>query len=643
VPAAVFAAACVAVAAALHRRTIALAAALLFAAGMVIAATTPEPAPRWERPAAALEPVRSELGRRIDRVFRADAELARALLIADQRQIPLEVRDRFAASGLVHMLSIGGQHVSIIAGSIELLLLALRFGRAFAVWGSVLLIFAYVAVLDWNAPALRAAIMYGTLSAARGIQRPTSPWAALALGAWIPLVSPRTIQELGYQLTICGMVAIIAAGALARRLPLGEQSPFRARIVRELLGSALASLTTMPLVAWYFGRVSMVGPVANLAAGPVITVLQPTLFLGLALSWFEPAAEFVGDAAHPLARTFDAIAAAAASLPFAALDIAPTLLASIALAVAAAGVVVACSARRPARPLLVAAVALATVAWSPLLPARHRDVELHVLDVGQGDAVALRTNLGNWVLFDAGRSWRTGDAGRAVVVPYVRRRGGDVLAFVLSHPHMDHVGGAASVVRWLRPPVLWDPAYVAAARPYADALRAAARSRTDWKRVHPGSVLRADGVEVRFLAPDSAWIEGLRDANEASAVALVTYGRVRFLLTGDTERAGESWLLANARELLDVDVLKVAHHGSSTSSAEDFIAAATPRLALVSVGADNAYGHPSVAVMERFARRNVPVLRTDLDGTLVVRTDGTGISVHGGGGKWVLPRESPAY
>ncbi|HEX6250500.1 MAG TPA: DNA internalization-related competence protein ComEC/Rec2 [Gemmatimonadaceae bacterium] len=621
------------------RRTVVLAIALLFLSGFVVAATAPPPPPRWEERHGALEPVRSGLGRRIDWIFGSNAQTARALLIADQRQLPLEVRDRYATAGLVHMLSISGLHVSIIASSLELLLLAVRFSRRMAVWLSVALVFAYVAVLDWPAPAFRAAVMYGTISLSRGVQRPISPWGALAVGGWLPLVSPRTVLELGYQLSLCGMAALTAAGIVARRLRLEELGTVRSRVARDLLTSTLASVTTAPLVAWYFGRVSLIGPLANLFAGPVISILQPTLFLALAVSAVPRAAVFVGDAAHPLFVAFDGIAAAAAGPSSAALDIAPTLTAAVACGVAAVALVVAAAGRRAGRALLAGCAAVALVAWLPLLPRAAGDVELHVLDVGQGDAVALRTDRGNWVLFDAGRAWRKGDAGRAVVIPYVRRRGGNVLGLVLSHPHADHVGGASSVLRWLRPPILWDPAYAGPTQSYRDALKTAAAGWSEWRRVTPGDSMAADGVRITFLAPDSAWTAGLDDPNEASAIALVRYGATTMLLTGDAERGEEEWLLRHAPQLLDVDVLKVAHHGSRTSSGAAFLDATSPRIALISVGAENAYNHPSAEVLARLRERGVRTLRTDLHGAIVVRTDGRDIGIRTGGGAWqLLPR-----
>jgi competence protein ComEC len=261
--------------------------------------------------------------------------------------------------------------------------------------------------------------------------------------------------------------------------------------------------------------------------------------------------------------------------------------------------------------------------------------ELHVIDVGQGDAVALRTPRGSWVLFDAGRSWAGGDAGRTTVVPYLRRRGGELRAFVLSHPHSDHVGGGASVMSALRPADYWDGAYVEGSLPYRASLAEAARVGVAWRRVQPGRELDVDGVRIRFLAPDSAWAASLSDANEASAVALVQYGAVRFLLTGDAETSEENWMIERYGAELRADVLKVAHHGSVTSSTPDFLDLVQPRVALVSVGAANTYGHPNPDVIRSLVHRGAQVLRTDQLGSVVVRTDGRSLVVTAGGEQWV--------
>ena len=337
----------------------------------------------------------------------------------------------------------------------------------------------------------------------------------------------------------------------------------------------------------------------------------------------------------------------AAQLPGGVAHSSPTLAGAAAAGVAAAALLVGASARRRRTACaLVGAAALAAASWAYALPARGEFVELHAIDVGQGDAVALRTPRGRWILFDAGRGGRGSDEGARTVVPYLRRRGGELAAVVLSHPHADHVGGAPSVIRRLRPAAVWDAGFAFGSEIYRDVLMATEAAGARWHRVRPGDRLAIDGVELTVLAPDSAWTAGLDDPNLASVIVRVRYDRVRFLLTGDAEAPEEDWLRAHvppsdAVDPLRAEVLKVAHHGSRTSTSAAFLARVRPAVALVSVGAGNTYGHPSAEVVQRLRSAGADVRRTDALGSVVVRTDGRRLEVRDAEGRWEVRQPAP--
>jgi competence protein ComEC len=587
-----------------------------------------------------LDDARLRASRSIDKLFGRDAPMAKALLIADQHDIPPEVRDRYARAGMVHMLSISGLHVAIVAGAVVLLLQLMRVPRAAASITSVFVTAVYVAVIGAPAPALRSAVMLTMVAAAKATQRPTSPWASLAVGALIPLIIPGTVLDLGYQLSVVGIAGLIASGSLGRRLVAPRLDGWRQKVARELLTSVVATILTAPLIAWYFGRLSLIAPLANLAAGPVITLLQPTLFLALVTAPIPAVGSFFAAACHPLLLLFDGVAATAASIPGASIEVVPSLFTVVAGGVMVIALLLAAMSRYPMRPIIVAAGSLSLVAWSPALHFPYSgDVEMHVLDVGQGDAILIRTNRGRWIVFDAGRIWQGGDAGRSTIIPYIMQRGGDVESFVLSHAHADHIGGAASVMKALHPATFWDSAFPQGSVVYDNALRVARSSGVEWHRVHPGDSLTFDGVGVKFLAPDSAWTSSLSDPNSASTIALVEYGSSRFLLVGDAEQPEEDWLIDHARDDLHADVLKVGHHGSSTSSSDRFLAAVNPSLAVISVGAGNLYGHPSADVVAALGRVGAQVLRTDRVGTIVVHTDGRHITYEAAGKNWRIPTQ----
>ena len=584
--------------------------------------------------------IRAEAGARIDTLFGTDAPLVRALLIADQRSVDPAMRDEFAAAGIVHMLSISGLHVAIIAAAVRLLFLALRLRPAAATVATIMVLALYLAVIGAPPPALRSGVMLAAAALTRTLQRPVSAWAVLALGAAAPLLAPRTVTDLGYQLSVLGMASLIAGGVLVRRrLPV--RRGWRAGVAAVAVISTLATLVSAPLVAWYFGRVSLIAPLTNIVATPLVALLQPTLFLALVLSPVTPAARFVAGAAHPMLAAFSLIAHAGAAVPGASLTVAPTMPDAMLAGAGAMALLVACASYFPARPLALSLALFASALWAPGVLGRPHGVELHVIDVGQGDAVAVRTPGGRWILTDAGRAWSGGNAGRATVVPYLRRFGGAVALFVLTHPHADHAGGAASVMRALHPGAYWDAAFAGTSDPYRASLLAAGAAHIAWHRAHPGDSLAVDGVVVRVLAPDSAYVASLSDPNDASVVTMIEYGAARFLLTGDAERGEEDRLVARYGPALHAAVLKVGHHGSRTSSSDELLASVRPRVAIISVGAGNAYGHPNAEVLHALAHVGAAVLRTDLESTIVIRSDGQRLSIERGEDDWTIPLDPP--
>ena len=580
--------------------------------------------------------IRAAANAMIVRRFDRDSPLVLALVAAETSAIDREVRDRFADSGLIHILSVSGLHVAIIAAAVQLAFTLVGFrpqpallcGAAFAV--------TYVLLLGVPPPAVRSATMLSMSVLGRLMQRPASHWTGLAVGGSIPLlIDPRTIANAGWQLSMAGMVGLVVAGTVRRRWMEHKLGAVPAAIAESVLASSAATLTTAPLVAWHFGRLSVAGLLSNLFGGPLVGVLQPALFVALLLEPIPPAAAFVADASRPLLRALDQVAARIAALPGAAFDVQPTLAAALLTGVLILGLTIASEARHPARPLMAAALAAALLAWLPALPPSGSGfTELHVLDVGQGDALAIRTPRGRWMLVDAGASWPGGDEGSRTVVPYLMRRGARVSTFVLSHPDADHVGGAAAVMQRLRPGEFWDGAYVSPSAPYRDALRVARDQGVHWRRVAAGDSTVMDGVVVTVISPDPEWLATGPSSNDASVVLRIRFGSVRFLLVGDAESGQEARMVARDPELLDAEVLKLGHHGSRTSTTATFLDAVDPLLAVVSVGAANRFGHPADEVVARLDSRDIPLWRTDRFGSIVLRTDGRHITLLADDDRW---------
>ena len=582
----------------------------------------------------AMARARARISQMMDRRFDTDAPLARALVLAEQYDLPADLRTRYADAGIIHMVSVSGLHVSIIAGGLLAALAAaglpLRLGQGLA----LAVLAGYVAFIGAPPPAVRSAAMLGLSLASRWVQRNTCPWAIWAVGSGVSLIEPRTAIDLGWQLSVGGMAGLIASGGLCERW-FGTLSGWRKTMGDSVVATSVATVVSAPIVAWTFGRISLAAVVTNLLAAPLFNIAQPLLFATVLLEWITPVAAYLADATRGALGLIGLVARFGAAIPFGVLSVAPSAVTAAGVAIAAAATVVACVVRRWHGPAALALGALLLVAWRPVLPHVGGSLELHVLDVGQGDALALRTPRGRWLLVDGGGSWLSGDAGASVVAPFLRRRGGDVVYLAMTHPHADHVGGVRSLARGAAIDTLWDTGYPGTSPSYREALDSGLAAGTRWRRMLAGDSLLFDGVRIVVLAPDPAWLARQDNPNEASLVLRVEYGQVRLLLMGDAEAGEEEWLLDHydARDLR-ADVLKVGHHGSSTSSTPAFLDRVQPRIALVSVGADNDYGHPSPEVLRSLNARGAHVLRTDDEGTIMVATDGVAIDLKTQDGQW---------
>ena len=283
-------------------------------------------------------------------------------------------------------------------------------------------------------------------------------------------------------------------------------------------------------------------------------------------------------------------------------------------------------------------VSIGVLGWPVLLAlGRAGSFEIIMIDVGQGDAIALRSPKGRWVLVDAGppsesgRAWGDGegktsqtavDPGAHPVVRTLRAEGvGRLELLVLTHPDLDHIGGAEAVLRSFGVGRVLDPALPAPKGAYVDVLTSSRALGVPWSAARAGQSLVIDGVTLEVLHPGPL-ASGEVEANAASVVLLVRWRGFRALLTGDAYVDVERALVD---EVGDLDVLKVGHHGSRTSTDSLFLARSRPEIALIPVGRRNRYGHPAPEVVRRLNAAGADVWRTDRHGTVRVRVarDGT--------------------
>ncbi|MEZ4414889.1 MAG: DNA internalization-related competence protein ComEC/Rec2 [Gemmatimonadota bacterium] len=554
--------------------------------------------------------------------FGRAAPLMDALLFARRERIPPDVREAFARAGVAHLLAISGFHVGVVGVVLYGALLLAPLTAATRMSLTVAAVWAYVGVIGFPGAATRAAVFLCTAAWVRARGRPTLGTAPLSGAALLMLaVRPEWAASVGLQLSFAGMLGLILwRRPLVRWL---EDTPVPAPLASSLAATLAATAATLPLVAWHFGEVSLVGvPVSLLLtpfAGVVIVSGVLTLTLGLVLPPLAPAlGQVTAWGASGLARGVEWVA----SFEWAAQSVSKPQLAVTAVAVAA----VMRATRRGTVPVRVLALAAALTGAPTLLRALQEvggrgELDLYVLDVGQGDAIAVRSPRGRWLLVDSGGRGRSFDAGRDRIVPFLTDHGVEILeTLVLSHADLDHSGGAQSVLAALEVRSVIDPGVAAASSPYLDVLRSAHAERIPWVPARSGQVLDFDGVRIEVLSPATADADA--SLNDGSVVLLLRYGSFEALLTGDISAEVERSLLPLLPS--ELEVLKVAHHGSATSTSWDLLEATRPELAVISVGRRNRYGHPDGGVMARLNASGARILRTDRNGTVRVRVDAAG-------------------
>lgn len=541
-----------------------------------------------------------------------------ALAIGDQSGIDERAWTVFNRTGVGHLISVSGLHVTVfamLAGGMAFGI-ARRFpsltsrvpARKIAAAVGLAASCGYVLLAGAEVPAQRTLAMLAVSALGLWIGRPGTgfvvwiwalvgvlawdPWAVLAPGTWLSFFA-------------VGLLIYVASGRLT--LDRAPRSAWRALSELRTAAQAQWAITVglVPLSLALFQQVSLIGPAANAVAIPLVTFAIVPLTLAAALLPFDAPWRAAHALFEPLMRVLEALssldgAAWAQHQP-------PTW----AIVVGVAGVLL-CLAPRgmPGRVLGILALApLFLVRPAAPAPGTFR---LTALDVGQGTAIVVQTR-SRALLYDTGPRWHeTADAGNRIVAPFLRAAGIRSLdMMIVSHRDLDHSGGALSLLQVVPVGVLVssladDSPIVARQSERGSMLRCRSGQRWEW-----------DGVRFELLFPaEEHYADPWRKTNELSCVLRVAAASGSALLAGDIEAVSESALLTTRRESLAADVLIVPHHGSRTSSTSSFIAAVAPRHAVFTVGYRNRFGHPRADVVARYARANAALHRTDESGAL---------------------------
>jgi competence protein ComEC len=593
-----------------------------------------------------------------------EAALGAGILLGVRSSIAPEVSDAFATAGLTHVVAISGWNIAIVVALVGALLRPLERrpgGRWMTAAIASATVAAYVLLTGASPSVVRAALMAGALLVGRFSGSRAHAGSALGLAALVMLLAaPSVLWDVGFQLSLLATAGLIWYGR-----------PIEARLarwpawLREPVALTMAAqLTTLPVVLVNFERLSLVAPLANVLVVPIVPLVMLFSSVAAVLGIIAeavgriPAGDVVGwvggGPAWLLLRAMITIGGLAASVPGAAVPV--SVPASLAIAWIPVLGIATWALRDPAEPTderevpdeaMTGALAglarivrprnacLAMVATLLVVTLASRpDGRLHVtvLDIGQGDAILVEAPSGATMLVDGGPDPELTLRRLGSALPFHVRR---IDVLVVSHPHQDHVGGLVDVLDRFRVGAVVEAA-IPFANPAYERLRAdAARASVPVITARAGQHLALDAhTSLEILYPSEADATAPLpdgDINNGSIVALLRHGGFAVLLTGDAEAPVEEVLLSRGH-LRPIDVLKVGHHGSTSSTTTALLDATRPGLAVISAGVDNEYGHPATQTLQALARPGLVTMRTDRDGDVEIVSDGTSYAARSAAG-----------
>jgi competence protein ComEC len=580
--------------------------------------------------------LRAHVRRSIDRWVGVHDSLAAAIvtavLIGDRTGLPDDVRLRLQAAGTYHVIAISGGNIAILAGLVlGIAALCGAAGQRGALV-TLLILVAYAAIVSAGPSVWRATLMAGLYLLSRAIDHRTPVWHALTMAAAIVLcVRPLDIRDVGFILTFGATAALLEA---SRRLVVGAGPA--AWVAGTLAASMAVEIALAPISATVFSRVTSAGLLLNLAAVPLMGVVQVGGILVSCFPVLETIARPAGWVAYAAstalvesARLVEVVPWLTSRVPPPSPGVVIVYYAAVATAVFFSGL--------PRRFAVGVAILmmLAIVTGQPegwFTDARRSGwLQLTMIDVGQGDATLLEMPEGSRMLIDTGGVpfGRSGfDVGARVLSPALWARGVRALdALVITHGDPDHIGGAATIVQDFTPSAFWEGIPVPGHRPLADLHRIARATGAHLETRLAGNVIRFGPVHMRVLHPQAADWERPRVRNDDSIVLEIVYRDVAILLLGDVGAEVER-SIASQLTFARHRILKVGHHGSRTSTSRELLERWRPQVALISCGRENPFGHPAPEVLRRLGSIGARIYRTDLDGQVNIDTDGEVVKVR---------------
>ncbi|MFH1683870.1 MAG: DNA internalization-related competence protein ComEC/Rec2 [Candidatus Margulisiibacteriota bacterium] len=544
-------------------------------------------------------------------------------------QTPVEIKETYKRAGVAHLLVASGMHLGILIG---VCLFVVRSTRL-PLWIGVLIVsivnFMYALMTGFGPSILRAAIMAEIMLVGLLVEREKEVYTSLSLAAFIILLfNPKCLFDVGFQLSFAATCSLVyVAPVIAEKLK--AFIPIYAATTLSVAVSPV--LVSVPITLFHFNQTSLIGIITNVLLLPWVGIIVVLGFVSTVLgALFLPLGELINGANLILLWTANWIITSLAALPFAQVFMAPPKIPIVIgyyVGLAAMVEIV----RRGRLPKInkfrMAVIALAFFSvflWNAALSSEVLGLTITVLDVGQGDAIFLESPSGKKILIDGAER----KMGERVIVPFLQKKGVSRLDMVvLTHPHEDHVGGLPAVLEKIEVDTVLDPGFDYNSQTYKRFLALIEKNKIKYHLARAGQeVSLGEKIKGLVLYPSLPFVD--ENVNNSSVVLRIQYNKFSMVFTGDNEKEGEERILETfPASSLASTVLKVGHHGSSTSTSIPFLDAVDPEVAVISCGKRNKFRHPHAETLKKLQSKGIKIFRTDKNGAVTIKTDGKTYSI----------------
>ena len=549
------------------------------------------------------------------------------LLLGEKGEIHPEIFQRFQQIGVVHILAVSGLHLGYILLILMSLSAVLRLKDLWKMIFIILGLLFYMVLTGFPTSVVRAGIMAILYIFGKYRNKIIHPWNILGTTGFVILLwNPSQLFDLGFQLSFGAVAGIlyvhpqidklqeklkIVKKLRKKKIPRGIFDLMFVSFGAQMGTSLPIALTFYSIPVWaVFGNLLAV-PLAGISViAGLITLLMDILSTSIA--------SIYGNAGWLLLRCLDYVSYGLEQIPLSRVMVGGISLLNLIILFTSIVVMFSFGFRKYHKRLLFSTLIIWNIfVWQTIF--ESPSVRFTFLDVGQGDACIIEDEE-NTILIDAGYCGFGKDYGKWVILPYLRYRGiNNVNLAIMSHPHADHIGGFQTLLKEVGIEQVWDTHNDYQSKLYRNILEESDKNEITIDIPKPGEIYEFGELTLTILYPDSISSLNVRNINNASLIIRVDHGDNSFLFTGDAEEKAEM-MYKKVGEFIDVDVIKVGHHGSKTSSSQEIVNLCSADIGVISCGLNNKFGHPSQKIIERWENTGTVIYRTDEDGAITIES-----------------------